>query len=224
MLTLFVFLAFLGVALATLGVDVSQGYNKDSWSCLYKNGVRFAIPRVYKSTGAVDPNGASNVNNAHAAGIKYVDGYIFPCYSCGNPEAQMDATISNLANHGIMLHSNTTILQKNVGASVGMLWIDVEGTSYWSSNTSNNVNFIDRMIKEGQKKGATIGIYTSKSQWTPITGNTSKFSKFDLWYAHYDNSASFSDFSAFGGWNKPAIKQYVGDTSLCGVSIDKNFY
>ena len=28
-----------------------------------------------------------------------------------------------------------------------------------------------------------------------------------LWYAHYDNNPSFSDFSPFGGWSKPAIKQ-----------------
>lgn len=45
-----------------------------------------------------------------------------------------------------------------------------------------------------------------------------------LWYAHYDNSASFSDFSPFGGWTKPAIKQYVGDTTLCGAGVDKNYY
>jgi hypothetical protein len=45
-----------------------------------------------------------------------------------------------------------------------------------------------------------------------------------LWYAHYDNSASFSDFAAFGGWTKPAIKQFQGDTTLCGAGVDKNFY
>ena len=30
-------------------------------------------------------------------------------------------------------------------------------------------------------------------------------------YAHYDASPSFSDFVSFGGWTKPAIKQYAGD-------------
>ena len=37
-------------------------------------------------------------------------------------------------------------------------------------------------------------------------------------------SASFSDFAAFGGWSKPAIKQYAGTTSICSASIDKNYY
>jgi hypothetical protein len=45
-----------------------------------------------------------------------------------------------------------------------------------------------------------------------------------LWYAHYDNSPSFSDFAAFGGWTKPAIKQFQGDTTLCGAGVDKNYY
>ena len=30
-------------------------------------------------------------------------------------------------------------------------------------------------------------------------------------YAHYDNVQSFNDFRAFGGWKKPAIKQFKGE-------------
>lgn len=53
-----------------------------------------------------------------------------------------------------------------------------------------------------------------------------KFTDVPLWYAHYDNVASFSDWSSvsFGGWSKPAIKQYKGDTTLCGAGVDLNFY
>jgi hypothetical protein len=42
--------------------------------------------------------------------------------------------------------------------------------------------------------------------------------------AHYDNSASFSDFTPFGGWTQPAIKQFVGDAVVCGAGVDKNWY
>lgn len=45
-----------------------------------------------------------------------------------------------------------------------------------------------------------------------------------LWYAHYDNSPSFSDFAAFGGWTAPNIKQYEGTSSLCGASVDRNWH
>jgi len=209
------------------------------------HGVSFAIPRVYQSNGKCDPNGASNINHARNAGIKYVDGYIFPCYSCGNAAGQMDQTINCLKNNGVYLlqegESHEEVMSRAnhtmkafaddgsanevaVTATAGMLWIDVEGTQYWSTTHSNNVNFIENMVNEGVKKGVSIGIYTSNSQWSPITGGSTKFSKYPLWYPHYDNSASFSDFSSFGGWSKPAIKQYAGTTTQCSVGIDKNFY
>ena len=54
--------------------------------------------------------------------------------------------------------------------------------------------------------------------------NTSQFSKYQLWYAHYDNNPSFSDFKSFGGWTKPNIKQYAGTTNICSTSIDKDYY
>ncbi len=41
--------------------------------------------------------------------------------------------------------------------TVGMLWIDVEGTEYWSSSTSSNVNFIQQMVDEGNRQGVTLG-------------------------------------------------------------------
>ena len=45
-----------------------------------------------------------------------------------------------------------------------------------------------------------------------------------MYYSHYDNSASFSDFTSFGGWTSPSIKQYQGTTTQCSVGIDQNFY
>jgi hypothetical protein len=53
------------------------------------NGYQFAVARVYEEVGHVDPNGAQTIKNAHAAGIQYVDGYIFPCLRCGNPAQQV---------------------------------------------------------------------------------------------------------------------------------------
>lgn len=62
-----------------------------------------------------------------------------------------------------------------------------------------------------KNKGKIVGIYGSKSQWQTIMGSAtacSNFKTLPLWYAHYDGSASFSDYSsyAFGGWTKPSIK------------------
>ncbi len=54
----------------------------------------------------------------------------------------------------------------------------------------------------------------------------SLYTKLPVWYAHYDNVASFSDWStvSFGGWSKPSMKQYQGDVTLCGCGVDKDFY
>eukprot|EP01032_Pedospumella_encystans_P018681 gene18681-21259_t len=203
------FLALVASAIAYHGVDVSQSTSSSSFSCMKGDGYSFAIVRVYQSNGVVDANGPTTINNAWAGGMSYVDGYIFPCYSCGNPAKQMDDTVNNLANH------NT---------KYGMLWLDVEGTQYWSSSASNNVNFLQGMVDEGKKRGISLGIYSSASQWNPIMGGSTQFSSLPLWYPHYDNNPSFSDFSSFGGWSKPSIKQYIGTTSFCSASVDKNYY
>jgi hypothetical protein len=82
------FLSFGGVN-AYGGVDVSQRTYTNNWSCMVSNGKTFAIIRVYQSNGIPDPNGPYSINDAWSGGMSYVDGYIFPCYSCGNPAKQV---------------------------------------------------------------------------------------------------------------------------------------
>ena len=131
--------------------------------------------------------------------MSYVDGYIFPCYSCGNAAKQMDDTLNSLKSHGLKIlgHNSEgdreTLMANNngtLGATVGMLWIDVEGTQYWSSSAQSNVNFIQEMVDEGLRQGVHLGIYTSASQWNPICGGSSQFSSYPLWYPHYDRHPS----------------------------------
>lgn len=210
-LLLSAFLALLHVASATLGVDVSQSTSVSSFQCLKSSGYSFAVVRVFQSNGVADPNGPTTIANAWAGGMDHVDGYIFPCYSCGNPSGQIQTAVNNLKNHG---------------TKYGMLWLDIEGTQYWSSNTSNNVNFIQAMVNELNALGVHFGIYTSKSQWTPIAGGSTAFKTYPLWYPHYESPAnpSYSDWVPFGGWTTPAVKQYAGTTSICSASVDKNYY
>jgi hypothetical protein len=63
--------------------------------------------------------------------------------------------------------------------------------------------------------------------WTSIFGSKTTcttLSSYKCWYAHYDNSQSFSDFSAYGGWTHPTMKQFAGDTKVCNVNLDKNYH
>ena len=45
-----------------------------------------------------------------------------------------------------------------------------------------------------------------------------------IWYAHYNGFPNFIGWRNFGGWTKPNIKQYIGDTTLCGAGVDYSWY
>jgi hypothetical protein len=115
---------------------------------------------------------------------------------------QMDATIASLSSANVRIegmYNQTLADEANVGAKVGMLWIDVEGlyvflvlsnpkshlcatlgTQYWGSSHSSNVDFITRITNRGKARGVSMGIYTSNSQWTPITGSLNVMYFMDL--------------------------------------------
>eukprot|EP01031_Cornospumella_fuschlensis_P026519 gene26519-32046_t len=223
--TLFILMLAMATVFATTGVDVSQRTYRSSWDCAKSYGYNFAIIRVYQSTGNPDPNGPANINDAWAAGFAHVDGYIFPCYSCGNPAGQVDSTINYLSSHGILSKSAVAAsANSTMGVNYGMLWFDIEGTQYWSSSASNNVNFLHGMVNEAKARGVSVGIYASSSQWSAIMGGSHDFASLPLWYAHWDSALTMNDFVPFGGWSTPAMKQYVGDASFCSAGWDKNYY
>jgi len=138
-----------------------------------------------------------------------VDAYIFPCYSCGDPAGQVKRTVNYLQSYQ---------------CQYGNLWYDIEGPMYWDTDTTANVNFIQAMITQGLAMSQNLGIYTSDSQWSPITGGWTGASSYPLWYAHYDNNPSFDDFNSFGGWTQPTIKQYQGDATECSSDVDLDWH
>lgn len=196
----------------TLGVDVSQLFGTSTYQCMKSNGYGFAIIRGYCSYGGVDHNVVQGLNNAKAAGL-ITDIYMFPCRgksATAQVDEMMNAIPANL---------------------YGMIWIDVETNPSsgcgWSSDTNSNCAFVNEIINRIKSKGKVPAVYATAYMWQSIMGSRNacpSAASQQLWYAHYDNNPSFSDFSAFGGWSKPAIKQYVGDTTLCGAGVDKNFY
>jgi GH25 family lysozyme M1 (1,4-beta-N-acetylmuramidase) len=209
-------------AFAGLGLDVSSSYSTTAWNCwqAVNSGFNVAVVRAGKSTGAVDTAAPQSLKNAQAAGYAYRHVYIFPCAHSGCPSASTQATqmIDYLRNNG---------------APFTKVWIDVEGpaSTYWTSNTATNEQFLINLIGGLKSKGLTtsqIGIYTSKSQWQPIMG-TADFHSYALWYAHYDGNFNFNDFVAFNGWTTPCMKQYAGDQTIgCNggatAGADKNYY
>ena len=198
-----------------VGVDVSNSVSLTEWKCLQTPGgqgpITFAIVRIFRSTGSVDPAAASTIKSAHASGISSVDGYLFPCVSCGDPEAQVQNSIEHLTSEG---------------ATIGRLWYDIEPFR-WSSSKMSNQNFIRGLVDAGEKLNIKAGIYSNWNAWNEIVGSSWSYPAqkgLPIWYPHYDGSKTFSDFKSFGGWSgSPSIKQYLGDKSSCGIDVDYNW-
>lgn len=200
--------------MAVRGGDVSQATSQSTFSCAVSNGNwQFAITRSYQSFGQPDPNAASNIANAKAAGIQYVDAYHFPCYGGVDPTQQVNDDVNAISGQ------------------FGTLWFDIETNPSsgcgWSSDTNANCQFLTTMIQAGQSLGISMGVYTSSYMWSSIMGSCTAGADagLPLWYAHYDQSPSFSDFSPYGGWSTPAMKQYWDSTGLgCGIGADADWY
>jgi len=195
------------------GVDLSDPCSSTGFNCLVKSGYNYAIIRAWRSSGTWDPDCSANINNALNAGLSPVDVYMFPRPKGASGASQATQLLNNLQNTRFN----------------GTIWFDVEQESpYWSTQSANQ-QFFNDVISTLQNAGASVGIYTSKSQWTEVMGSSFQGgSNLPLWYSHYDNIAAFSDYARstignYGGWTSPAMKQYQGDQSACGCNTDFNW-
>ena len=206
-LLIFIVAVVLGRGLCGRGVDYSTLFSKDQCECLLEAGYSYVIPRGFQSTGRLDSNIKANLKNAKEGGINSVDLYMFPCVPCGNPEGQVDQIIDGLQ-----------------GSTYDKIWVDVEKYR-WSTSQNANREFLTKIIKRLEQRGAKIGIYSNFNMWTALLGSTwDCCSQYPLWYAHYDYDPSFKSFKPFGGWKSPVMKQFKGSTTLCRGTVDINSF
>jgi len=200
-------------AAGNYGTDVSTAVSTTNFTCMKNSNYNWVVVRAYRSSDTVDTNACNNLNNARSVGITARDAYIFPCPKCSSTgSAQVAACVNNLKSCASTSWS-------------AFLWLDIEDTSYWTTNTTTNRNFFESMVSGCNSAGIRCGVYTSQSQWTPIMGSYNGGSSMKLWYPRYQSppQPNFNEFTPFGGWNTPFAKQYVGDTTLCGVGVDLNW-
>ena len=55
------------------------------------------------------------------------------------------------------------------------------GPQYWHASRDENIAYIEEAIKAVQAKGVPVAVYTSESQWSPITGGATIASHLPLW-------------------------------------------
>jgi hypothetical protein len=204
-----------GVSGTTYGVDSSSAISTSVASCLKSSGLNLIIARAFHSTGTVDTSACTTLNNAKTEGIAGRDVYMFPCPTCSASAASQVSTM-------------TSYLKSTCSSTwSGKIWLDIEGSQYWLGSSSTNQAWYKSLVDACTSSGYDCGVYGSKSQWEELFGSStfSYGSSLPLWYAHYDNSASFSDYSSysFGGWSSPTMKQYEGDITVCSTDLDKNY-
>eukprot|EP01120_Amphizonella_sp_Union-15-10_P009730 TRINITY_DN3752_c0_g1_i3.p1 TRINITY_DN3752_c0_g1~~TRINITY_DN3752_c0_g1_i3.p1 ORF type:complete len:210 (-),score=27.08 TRINITY_DN3752_c0_g1_i3:18-647(-) len=203
--TLIFFLScWITTSIAVLGVDMNQ---------VQCSSADFAIIQAWDGDYQQSQYIAQCVANAWAAGMQHVDVYAFMCPNCGGnnpPSTAIRSLINSLSSQNV---------------KYGMLWFDIEQCSGCWNDAASAAQFIQSATNTAAGMGVNIGIYSSSYEWQQTVGSASAWSSLPLWYAHYDGNPSFSDSWAyqFGGWTKPAIKQY-DDHGPCGVDVDVDYY
>ena len=197
----------------TLGIDVSQLFSVENYTCAKNNGISFGIVRGYCSFGGMDHNAVQSLKNMKMAGLE-TDVYMFPCRG-KNAIAQVNEMMSSIPE-----------------SHYKKIWVDIEtnpspGCSWKDFDTTSNCQFTMDLLSQIKANGKPAGIYASRHMWAAIFGSETNCYQaatgVPLWYPHYDNNPSYNDFQAFGGWKTPSIKQYQGTTNICGASVDRNW-
>ena len=204
----------------THGVDLSyyEGSPAQSvFDCFKRNGQEFTVLQIWRGGYGINQYFTSNWQKSKAAGIKYVDAYAFFCNNC------RDNTPANICSS----------IKKSLPSGFdGMLWLDVEDcTNCWTGTPAVRLAYVHSVAAACAAQGFKLGVYSGKGSWGQVFGSHTfdagpVLKALPLWYAHYDNDPSLSDWSnvKFGGWTKPTIKQYAGDVPYCGVNSDLNVY
>jgi len=259
------------------GVDLCEQYPVSTWTCFKNNGYTFAIPRGFDEYGNPCDTGPTNVKNAWAAGISFVDVYFLFCPT-KDPVSQVNSMVDyfnshlttseeefiEMSNSRAQALKDTKIpeagyyatpdqaetemdflterflaeskespeLKTNLTAAFyGMIWIDIETDPVkgceWGKDYAANCQYVQKILNQIKARGKDAGMYASSYMWNIIMGSNNacpQFGTLPLWYPNVNGQTNYNDFSKFGGWTKPAIKQYVGNTNVCGANVDKNFY
>jgi GH25 family lysozyme M1 (1,4-beta-N-acetylmuramidase) len=116
-----------------LGVDVSQLFSVQNYTCMKNNGVTFAIARGYCSFGGIDHNAIQSLTNMKAAGLK-AGAYMFPCRG-KNATAQVNEFLAAVPSN-----------------LYDAVWIDVEtnpspGCSWTGHDSASNCQFIVETVR-----------------------------------------------------------------------------
>jgi hypothetical protein len=100
------------------------------------------------------------------------------------------------------------------------------GCSWQSNSPQRNCQYLRSLINGIQSKGAEVGIFSSPAYWKAAFQDLAycpEVASFPLWFGADDGSATFSGFSAFGGWRTPSLKMYSYQNVVCGTTVNLDY-
>jgi hypothetical protein len=187
------------------GGDLYLPSSTSTFQCLAGKGWDYVILNSYAGYGAVNPNINANLDAANAAGLQ-TDIFHSPC-ATQDAVTQINADINNVGF-----------------GNFGTMWIGIEDNPsigcQWDSNLTANCQFLSDMISTAHQSAVIVGVYSSRYWWNSIVGSSCTAGNdavADLWYANWNGAKNFTDFTPFGGWTQPIMKQYSDSVDLCGV-------
>ena len=210
--TIFVLALICWTTIARNGLDISTGVTDATFSCYSQAGHQFLIVQGYQGYGGLNTAALQNLKLAKNRGFD-TDIYMANC-----PGKDAYSQVSE------MMDSLTPDLYKRV-------WIRVEnnynpGCSWSSNSPQKNCQYLRSLVNGIQARGAEVGIFSSPAFWKAAFQDLThcpEVSSLPLWYGADDGSASFSGFSAFGGWVTPNLKMYSYGNVVCGTNVNLNW-
>jgi len=201
------------------GIDISgQMCDGADWNsaqdfpCFFGKGKNFAIIETIQGGYGYTSSIKYCATQAVAAGMD-VSVYAFMCPNCRGNTPAYDVAYN--------------VVKRLQGDSVAFtyFYVDVEQCTGCWNGAAENVAYLKEMVRGATTAGAKVAMYSSAYEWGQVCGSDTSFSDLPLWYAHYDAVAGFSDFSPFGGWTSPHMKQYNDHSDVgCYTGVDVNWY
>jgi GH25 family lysozyme M1 (1,4-beta-N-acetylmuramidase) len=186
------------------GVDVSHWQGSISWSTVKAGGVQFAFMKATESTTYTDTRLAANWAGAKSAGL-YRGAYHFARPSTGSAAAQARYFVSKVGSF------------TEPGVLPPVLDLEASGGLSPSALRSWTQTWLDTVE---QLTGRVPVIYVSPSFWEYYLANSTAFTRYPLWIAHYGVSSP----RVPGGWSRWTFWQRTSTGSVAGIAgnVDVN--
>ena len=182
------------------GVDVSHWQGTINWSKVKAAGMQFAFMKATESTTYTDTQLATNWAGVQAVGM-YRGAYHFARPKVGTAPAQANYFVSKV---GSFQGAGTLPPVLDLEASGGLGVTDLRN---WTATWLQTVE---------QLTGRTPMIYVSPAFWEHYLGNSTAFTHYPLWIAHYGVSTP----RVPGGWPTWTFWQRTSSGTVSGISGD----